>query len=302
VSMPDSILIAGSGALATLFAARLSAAGNPVTMFGTWSQGLTALKAHGAILVRPDGSEVAHPVHVLAETPAVKFQHALVLVKSWQTERVAVQLGEFLDRDGLAITLQNGLGNRQILSSLLGAERVAQGVTTLGATLLAPGKVRLGGDGPLSLEVHPRLDALAGLLERAGFQVHLVPDANSLIWGKLVINSAINPLTAILRLKNGELLQNPAAKRLMANLALETATLAARQGISLPFPDPVAAVEEVARLTADNLSSMLQDVMRSAPTEIDAICGAIHNLGDSLGFPTPYNGCMYRLVQAISPS
>ena len=300
--MPDSILIAGSGALATLFAARLSAAGIYVTMFGTWSEGLTALDRNGAILVSPDGAEVAHSVHVLTQTSAVKFHQALVLVKSWQTERVAVQLADFLDRDGLVVTLQNGLGNRQVLSRLLGPDRVSQGVTTLGATLLAPGKVRLGGDGPLSLEVHPRLDALAGLLERAGFQVHIVPDANSLIWGKLVINSAINPLTAILRIKNGELLQNPAARQLMANLAHETASLAGRQGIPLPFPDPVAAVEQVAQMTSDNLSSMLQDVLRSAPTEIDAICGAIHNLGDSLGFPTPYNNCMYRLIQAISPS
>jgi 2-dehydropantoate 2-reductase len=86
----------------------------------------------------------------------------------------------------------------------------------------------------------------------------------------------------------------------MAELARETAAVAALRGITLPFPDPVTAAEEVARHTADNRSSMLQDVLRLAPTEIDAICGAIGIIGKSMGFPTPYNDCMYQLVKAIT--
>jgi len=300
VNMAEKILINGSGALATLFAARLSAAGLQVTMLGTWAEGLAALKEHGAVLVDPDGSEHAYPVRVLeGSSPHERFRHALVLVKSWQTGRAALQLLDCLHEEGLALTLQNGLGNREVLTHVLGPERVAQGVTTLGGTLLSPGRVRLGGDGSLSLENHPRLDELAGMLRGAGFQVDLVPEASSLIWGKLVINSAINPLSAVLRVKNGELVKNPASRALIAKLAMETAAVAAKKGISLPYPDPVAAAEEVARRTSDNRSSMLQDVLRSAPTEIDAISGAIVNLGVSLGLPTPYNECMYRLVQAF---
>ena len=302
VSMPDKILIIGCGALATLFAGRLSAAGVQVSMLGTWKEGLSALKQHGAVLISPDGEEKAYPVQVLDFTPRpAKFLQVLVLVKSWQTVRVARQLPAFLHQQSLALTLQNGLGNRESLSQTLGPDRVAQGVTTLGGTLLAPGRVRLGGDGSLSLEAHPKLEPLAGLLSGAGFQVNIVPEASSLIWGKLVINSAINPLSAVLRVTNGELLNHPARRLLLADLARETAAVAAALGISLPYPDPVSAAEEVARRTASNRSSMFQDVLRGAPTEIDAISGAIVNLGQSLGVPTIFNACMARLVQAISP-
>lgn len=303
MNAPEKILIAGSGALATLFAARLSAAGLKVSILGTWREGLSDLKNHGAILVTPDGKEHAYPVQVLDGTsPPERFRYALVLVKSWQTERAARQLRDNLDQEGLALTLQNGLGNLEILSKSLGSDRVAQGVTTLGGTLLSPGRVRLGGDGLLSLEEHPKLGNLAGLLASAGFRVSVVPEARSLVWGKLVVNSAINPLSAILRVTNGELLDHPSSKVLLGALARETADVAVLIGISLPFSDPAAAVENVAKRTADNRSSMLQDVLRHAPTEIEAISGAIIKLGGSLGYPTPFNECMYQLVKTITLS
>ena len=302
VSMPDKILIIGSGALATLFAARLSAAGVQVSMLGTWQAGLSALGQHGAVLVNPHGEHQAYPVQVLTSSSRPeKFMKALVLVKSWQTVRVASQLPALLHEQGLALTLQNGLGNRESLAQVLGTDRVGVGVTILGATLLGPGRVCLAGEGPISLEAHPRLEPLAGLLSGAGFQVNIVTVASSLIWGKLVINSAINPLSAVLRLTNGELLDHPASRLLLAHLARETAAVAAARGIALPYPDPVSATEDVARRTSGNRSSMLQDVLRGAPTEIDAISGAIVALGKSLGVPTPYNACMAGLVQALTP-
>ena len=302
VNMPDKILIVGSGALATLFAARLSAAGVQVSMLGSWQEGLSALAQHGAVLVNAHGDQQAYPVQILApSSKPEKFLITLVLVKSWQTGKVASQLQALLHQQGLALTLQNGLGNRESLVEFLGTNRVVQGVTTLGGTLLGPGRVRQVGEGQLSLEAHPKLEPLAEMLIRAGFQVNIVSEADSLIWGKLVINSAINPLSALLRLTNGELLEHPMRRLLLADLARETAAVAAAIGIKLPFPDPVLAAEDVARRTSSNRSSMLQDVLRGAPTEIDAISGAIVALGMSLGVPIPYNSCMARLVQAIAP-
>jgi 2-dehydropantoate 2-reductase len=302
MNMPDKILIVGSGALATLFAARLSAAGVQVSMLGTWQAGLSALEQQGATLVNPQGEQQTYPVRVLTSASrSAKFIHCLVLVKSWQTGRVAHQLTDLLHQQSLVLTLQNGLGNRESLVQILGIGRVAQGVTTLGANLLGPGLVRLTGEGQLSLEAHPKLGPLAEMLVGAGFQVNIVSEASSLIWGKLVINSAINPLSALLRLTNGELLEHPARRLLLADLARETAAVAAAKGISLPYPDPIFATEDVARRTSGNRSSMLQDVLRGAPTEIESISGAIVDLGKSLGVATPYNACMARLVQAISP-
>jgi len=296
----QSILIVGSGALATLFAARLSAAGVGVTMLGAWQEGLAALRKDGARLVGLDGVERAYPVRVTDDPAECRGARlALVLVKGWQTERAARQLSACLDEDGLALTLQNGLGNREILADALGARRVALGVTTLGATLLAPGLARLGGEGTVSLEAHPRLGPLEAILRTAGFAVNVVADARSLVWGKLVISAAINPLTALLRVTNGELLQRPAARSLMGELAREAASAARALGVSLPFQGPESAAEEVAQRTAANRSSMLQDVLRGAPTEIDAICGAIVRAGEERGVPTPVNRLMWQLVKAL---
>ncbi|RPJ19330.1 MAG: 2-dehydropantoate 2-reductase [Chloroflexi bacterium] len=296
----NNILIIGTGALATLFAARLAQAGHPITMLGTWQEGLNALQSHGARLVDADGNEQQFEVRALDDPRAcVGVKHALVLVKAWQTERAAGQLKECLAEDGLAVTLQNGLGNREALAQRLGLGRVALGITTTGATLLGPGLVRAGGEGLISLERHPALGPLEAALQSANFNVNVVDDAQSLMWGKLVINAAINPLTALLQVPNGKLLERPSAREMLRALAGETAQVARAENIRLPFPDPVSAAEEVALKTAANHSSMLQDVLRGAPTEIDAICGAVVKAAQRHNIAAPANWACWKLIKAI---
>jgi 2-dehydropantoate 2-reductase len=295
----ETVLMLGTGALATFFAARLSAIGIPVTMLGTWRGGLDALNSNGARLVDADGMTTAHRVRAIDDPADCKeVRLALVLVKAWQTERAATQLAQCLASDGLALTLQNGLGNYEVLTAVLGQPRVALGITTAGTTMLGPGLVRAGGEGIVSIENHPRLGVLPSLMRDAGFNVEVVADARTLVWSKLVINTAINPLTALLHIPNGQLLERPAARMLMNSLAREAATVAEALGIQLPFDDPVGAVEDVARRTAANHSSMFQDIRRGAPTEIEAICGAVVHAGEQSGVPTPVNWAMLHLVRA----
>ena len=297
------ILIVGTGALATLFAARLAQAGSRVTMLGTWQAALDSLHEYGARLLDTDGNEHQFRVGVTSDVRECRgAQYALMLVKAWQTERAARQLKECLADGGLVVTLQNGLGNRESLARCLGEERVALGATTTGATLLGPGLVRAGGEGVISIERHPALGPVEVMLRAAGFQVNLVEDAQSLIWGKLVINAAINPLTALLRVSNGKLLEVPPAREMMGILATEAAQVAAAEAIDLPFSDPVAAAEEVAQKTAANHSSMLQDVLRGAPTEIDAICGAVVRAAERHKLNTPANWACWKLVKALGES
>lgn len=293
----SEILIVGTGALATLFAARLSHAGHAVSMLGTWKNGLRSLQQDGARIIDPNGEARAYPVHATDDPNEVReAKHAIVLVKSWQTERVADQLKEVLARDGVALTLQNGLGNRETLARALGEQRVVLGVTTTGATLLGPGLVRAGGEGVISLEQNQAVGPLEAAL-RSSFNLHTVRDARSLIWGKLVINAAINPLTALLQIPNGDLLSHPRARKVMAALARETAQVAEAERVRLPFRNPVLAAEDVARKTASNHSSMFQVVRRGAPTEIDSICGAIARHAEKHGLSAPYNRACWELVR-----
>jgi 2-dehydropantoate 2-reductase len=296
----NNILIVGTGALASLFAARLTGAGYDITMLGTWQEGLDALNKDDVRLVDSDGNETQFPIRATNDPrQCIGVNQAIILVKAWQTERVADQLRECLADDGIALTLQNGLGNQETLIQSLGLKRVALGSTTTGATLLGAGQVMAGGEGVISLEQNQALSPMEEALRSAGFKVKTVEDAQSLIWGKLVVNAAINPLTALLRVKNGELLERPSAREIMAALAIETANIAQAENIQLPFDDPVKAAEEVAQKTSGNTSSMLQDVLRGTPTEIDAICGAVVKTAGKHGIETPVNRICWQLVKAL---
>jgi len=299
--MIESVLIVGTGALANLFAARLAARGVLITMLGTWPEGLAALQKSGVRLIDGGGKERAFPVKATNNPDdCVGANLALVLVKAWQTERAAGQLAKCLAPEGVALSLQNGLGNKEILAKYLGDQRVGLGVTTTGATLLGSGRVRPGGEGVISLGANPRLGSMPKLLEQAGFNIEITTDLDALIWGKLVINAAINPLTALLRVPNGELLVRPSARAIMTRTAREVFDVASAKGVRLPFDAPVSAAEDVARRTAANRSSMLQDVSRGAPTEIDAICGAVVRTGEQVDVPTPTNYTLLRLVSFMA--
>lgn len=288
--------------MATLFAARLGQHA-PVTLLGSWQEAVTTINRDG---LRTERVGDGPGVKVTATTdPAdcAGSAFALVLVKAWQTARAASQIKSFLPADGVALTLQNGLGNFETLVEALGEGRVAFGTTTQGATLIGPGQVREGGEGTTYVAEHPRLAPFIELLRAANFDIVQSPITNlqSLIWGKLAINCAINPLTALLRVMNGELLKRPDALAVMDMAAREVEAVARAKGIDLPFPDVASQARAVAQATSHNQSSMFQDILRGAKTEVDAINGAVAREGRAVDVPTLVNETLWHLVQSIRP-
>ncbi len=234
---------------------------------------------------------------------------ALILVKSYQTERAATQAAQLLAGTGLALTLQNGLGNAEILSAVLGAGRVSQGVTLLGSILEEPGRVRFSGLGPTALGSPPGLTQLAinvvadfaARWEKLALPVSISAEVDGLVWGKLVVNCAINPLTALLNCRNGELLDDPNTLKLLDEAATEAARVGLRLGVQLPFPVEEAAdwARQAALATVGNISSMLADVRRGRLTEIEMINGAVVRLGHQLRVATPVNNSLYAQIKAL---
>lgn len=281
-------------------------------MIGTWREALESLSTRGVQLLDQEGKPAIFPVRIIQpERSGIvpddeKFDYIIVLVKSWQTNQTVNRLIHLLAEDGRVLTLQNGLGNLEALAHKLGKWRVFAGVTTAGATVVAPGIVRPGGikdqqgsaREKISVQHIPDLEPLIAKFRSAGFEVEYVADEQSLVWGKLVISSAINPLTALLEVTNGVLVENEYAKRVMLETALETAEVSKAMGIPLPFHNPGMAALTVAKETAANRSSMLQDILRGAPTEIDAINGALVKLGELHAIPTPLNQLFSNLIHA----
>ena len=300
------VAVIGSGAMGSLYGAYLSRVAE-VVLFDPWQAHVEAIRQNGLLLEELDGSQ--ERFHLSATTDVAEVGEAdlaLIFVKSHQTRWAAEIAAQVLKPDGIALTLQNGVGNREILAEVLGEDRAVQGVTAHGATLLGPGHVRHAGRGPTHLALSPATEArvrqIAELFNQAGIEVHLSEDLDSLIWGKLLINVGINALTALLRVPNGQLVEVEPAREVMRRAVREAAAVAAALGIQLPYSDPVQRTEEVCRATAANRSSMLQDVLRGSPTEIDVINGAIVKEGKKLGISTPVNDLLWHLIKAIEQS
>jgi 2-dehydropantoate 2-reductase len=177
------------------------------------------------------------------------------------------------------------------------------GVTYNGATLFGPGEARHVALLPTYIAAPAaaadRAAAFVALLQEAGLPAHVDADITGRLWGKATANAAINPLTALWRVSNGELLANADRRALLHALAHEAAAVATARGATLPFEDPLAYVEEVCRATAANRSSMLQDIERGRPTEIDSINGVIVAEGRRLNVAAPVNMAVWRLIRGL---
>ncbi|MEM9291497.1 MAG: 2-dehydropantoate 2-reductase [Acidobacteriota bacterium] len=298
----------GIGALGCLFGARLGAVA-PVTLVGRWAAQREALQRHGLAVEAAGGELQQYSPKVEEEAENAPAEIALVLLKSHQRREAARRAAAVLGASGgLALTLQNGLGHREHLASALGQERVAVGVTSEGARVIDPGRVLHAGDGVTRIAPppggdSPLLSAFIDCLRKAGFTTELVPRIDELLWGKLAINAAINPLTAVLGVPNGELAKNPELAQWCGRVAEEVAAVARLAGVEIPYRqagDAAQAALAVCRGTASNRSSMLQDIEAGRPTEIDAICGAVVRAAADAGAAAPLNGELLARVRALS--
>jgi 2-dehydropantoate 2-reductase len=182
---------------------------------------------------------------------------------------------------------------------VFGAERAAGGIAILGANMVAPGVVRqCGGEIRIQVEDHPRIGLAVGFFQSAGLDVRIVENLESLQWGKLVLNSALNPLGALLHATNEVFAEREAAREVYLAVIRESAGVASAAGIPLPYDDPVEHALGVARGTAGNRVSMLQDLENNRPTEIDAINGAIVRTAGEADVPAPWNSMLVKLIHA----
>lgn len=299
------IAVIGAGALGTLFAGYLARAGEDVFAVDVKPEIVGAIRAGGVRIREASGEENAVPlratrsVREIGETDLVIF-----LSKSRQTRKAAEDARPLFGPQTAGLTLQNGLGNAEVLESVLGKGRVLQGVTSHGATLISPGKILHAGSGEtvlgeMSGGLSERAEVTRALLNRAGIATRVSGEIWNEVWGRLITNVGVNALSAITRLRNGDLLNFPETREILRRAVLEAKGIADRKGIRLPYPDPVEKTEEACRLTRHNYSSMLQDVLGNRETEVDFINGAVVFEGAGLGMETPINWMLMNLVKAL---
>ena len=231
----------------------------------------------------------------------------IICVKSYSTEDACKDIKDLVGENTFVVTLQNGIGNVQILNDYFGPEKVIAGITNHGSTLLDTGHVKHAGKGETIIgksdgKLSGALRDLQNVMAKAGFETKISKDIDSVIWGKLIINVGINALTAITRLNNGRLTEYEEARSLLRAAVQEAAKIVKRKRIKLAYDDPIQKVESVCKATAGNVSSMLQDVLNKKRTEIDFINGAVVRQGKALGIAAPVNEVLTNLVKAIEAS
>jgi 2-dehydropantoate 2-reductase len=302
------IVVVGPGALGCLIAGLLkSKTKEDVWLLGK-NGGPAGRVKDGVIRIEGLSGSLSSKLEVSTDPKDVgPVDLAIISVKSYATEEACRLIKDIASDKTHILTLQNGLGNVQILNDHFGKERVIAGVTSHGATLIGPGHARHAGKGETIIgradgRVLGFVRDLSGLLTKAGFETKISKDIDSVIWSKLIINAGINAVTAITRLPNGKVLDRDGAHEVMRQAVQEAVKVAKRKKIKLSYDDPIQKVESVCKATASNLSSMLQDVLNRKRTEIDFINGAIARQAKALGIQTPVNDALANLVKAIESS
>ncbi len=299
------IAILGAGAMGSLYGAMLKEAKEDVWLLNRWEEHIRAIREKGLTISSRSGDRTVFVNATTAAQEIGKVDLVIVFVKSYSTREGMRGALSLLGEETMVLTLQNGLGNAEQLTEIVGEKRVLAGITGFGSTVLAPGHIRHAGEGDtmigeLSGIRTPRTEELRRVFDSAGLHPVIAENLPGIIWGKLLVNVGVNPIAALARVKNGRILEIPELADLMEKAVGEAFEVSRRKGITLfPAGDPLEHVREVIRRTKDNISSMRQDVEKGNQTEIDVISGAIVREGKALDIPTPVNSLLTQLIKGL---
>jgi 2-dehydropantoate 2-reductase len=311
------VLIAGAGALGSVFGGFLRRAGLEVTLLGR-APHLAAIARSGLAVDGIWGAFHVAGFATATDAAALRgpFDVALVPVKAYDTRAVADAIAPLLSASGIAISLQNGLGNVEQLEAAVGAERALGARVIFGAVVPAPGAARVTvfadptAIGALSPGRSAGRDAAARrwaeIIDAAGVPAVYTDRLAALLWAKVFYNAALNPLGALLRLPYGALPGRGDSRALMDAIIDEAFAVARAEAVQLPWATAAEyRAEFYGRLvpaTADHRASMLQDLERRRRTEVDAINGAVWRRGAAHGISTPVNEALTRLMHLVETS
>jgi 2-dehydropantoate 2-reductase len=298
------VVIIGPGAIGCCLAVRLALArgGPQVTLVDHRADRAARLGGRPIRLHAPEGDIETKVTVRLA--PATAPDLVILATKAYAARAAAESAAGWIGAAPV-VSIQNGLGVAAEVARALGRKAVITAVSYQAANLAAEGEVNhvanlvtyLGyeGRGP-----DAAVRAAAGLLAAAGLPAEVAEDMTTLVWGKLVVNAAINPVAALAGETNGAVAARPTLRALAESIAEEGQAAARSAGVRLPYAVAAEAAIETARKTGGNRCSMLQDLEAGRPTEIDYLNGAIVRAAESHGLAAPANRAIAALVRQVS--
>ncbi|MBW2571288.1 MAG: 2-dehydropantoate 2-reductase [Deltaproteobacteria bacterium] len=297
------ITVVGAGAMGSLFGALLSESGISVRLYDIWAEHVKAINENG-LGIELDGKTRSVNVKATTDKKTIgKADLAIIFVKSTRTGDAARVASELVSSTGFVLTLQNGMGNADIIAEVIDPGRIIAGTTSHGATMLEPGLIRHAGIGPTLIgmwsgDEKAAAQSIADVFNKAGIATETMDDIRSVVWKKLIINVGINAITALTAIKNGQILDLSSTRALVHAAVEEAMEVARTHGIKIP-DDMVEHVFQVAEATGANRSSMGQDVDNKRQTEIGAINGAVVKEAQKLGLNVPVNQTLTTLLETL---
>ena len=299
------IAVVGAGAMGSLFGAMLAEAGNEVWLYDVWIEHVQTINKDG-LSIEQEGQTRTLSIEATTDPEQIgQAELVIIFVKSTHTAAAAETARKLAGSDGAVMTLQNGMGNADILSEFIDPERVLAGTTSHGATMLGPGRIRHAGIGATTIGAwaetergRERARKLSNFFTGIGIETEAVDDVRRVLWNKLLINIGINAITALTAIKNGQILDLEITRELSRNAVEEAMKIAGKMNIKVR-EDAVDHAYAVAEATAANRSSMGQDVDNKRQTEIRTINGFIVREAKRLGLQAPVNETLTALIQTL---
>lgn len=305
------ILVMGAGAIGSVIGGLLAQAGHTVALVGRAGH-MDAIAARGLRITGIWGDHVVSGLLTSTapeQAPPLAYDALLICTKAYDTAAAVDAALPHVPARALVVSLQNGLGNVETIAARAGPERTVGGRVIFGADMVQEGAVRVtvfGGDvllgHPDGRTPPPGLRELAAALTAAGVPTQATPEVMGYIWGKVLYNACLNPLSALLDLPYGALAEHAGTRAIMREVIAEAFAVAHAEGVRLLWESPTAYERllfgELVPPTAAHYASMRADLQRGRRTEIDALNGALVRLGERHGLATPTNRVLTWLVTA----
>ena len=298
------IAVVGAGAMGSVYAGLLAAAGNEVWAIDTWREHVDAIRAKG---LRVEGASGDRTVRLDATTdPSEPGPCDLVIIatKADGVASAAASVEPLLRGDSLVLTIQNGLGAAERICRYLPPDNVLLGVAGgFGASIRGPGHAHHNGMelvrlGELGGGITERLERVGGVWRDAGFNVECFDDIEQLVWEKFVCNVTYSGSCTIFECTIAEVQANEDAWKVASSCGAEAHAAGVAKGVRFSFDDPVAHVREFGRKIPNSRPSMLQDHLARRPSEIDAINGMVPVVAREVGTAAPFNEVVTAIVKA----
>jgi 2-dehydropantoate 2-reductase len=289
----DNIIVLGAGGIGSVYGAFLSRE-NDVTIVGNKVH-VDAVNSSG-LLISGEKKEVFRP-RADTEVREIRDRTLILLTTKAHDSKNAVEgIKPLLRRDTVILILQNGLGNQEAVRRVVGKKvEILRGITTMAAEFFKPGEIRFW-VGSTVIEHDAAAESIAEAFNRSGLRAVISDDINVEIWNKLIINSVINPLTAVFQVRNREICSR-SLQAVRHQIVGECVAVGKTQGIE--FPPKLAEIVDKEIVNYTNFSSMCQDMIKGKKTEIDFLNGRIVELGRKNHVPTPVNQTLVCMIKFL---